>query len=343
MKKIIFPIILVLTVIVLVFIGGFFWWEQNSKAVTSVDTKIRFVIPKGWSATQIGNSLHDKDLIRNPLAFKFFVQLTGKTRDLKPGEFTLSSNMILVEIIDKLMKGPDEFWVTVPEGLRREEVVGIFISDLEMDDPSAVAFSKEFLTMSEEREGFLFPETYLFPKDINASAVVKKMLDTFNDKIEGATREGIDNSSYGINQIITMASIIEREARVDAERPVVAGILWKRLETAGWLMQADASVQYAVANAKCKTSLRQDFGEANCNWWPILTKENLELDSPYNLYKYKPIPPSPIANPGLLSIKAATFPKDSSYWFYIHDLEGMIRYATTLAEHNANVRKYLGK
>jgi len=140
-----------------------------------------------------------------------------------------------------------------------------------------------------------------------------------------------------MNQIITMASIVERESRINTERPVVSGILWKRLETDGWLLQADATVQYAVASENCKLKIE------NCQWWPILTREELEIDSPYNSYKFSSLPPAPIASPGLASIKAAVFPEESSYWFYIHDPEGEIHYAATITEHNLNVRKYLGK
>lgn len=338
MKKLLAPVIILIVLMAAVFTGGYLWWGENSEAITSNETKIRFVIPKGWSATQVGNSLHDNNLIKSPLAFKVFVQLSGKTRDLKPGEFTLSSNMGLVDIVDKLMQGPDELWVTIPEGLRREEVVEEFMVGLEMGSTQAAKFREQFLALSEGKEGFLFPDTYLFPRDVGASIVVTKMSDTFNEKIEGATSESIEKSVYSMNQIITMASIIERESRKNTERPVVSGILWKRLETDGWLLQADATVQYAVANAKCRMQ------NAKCKeWWPILTREDLEINSPYNSYKSKSLPPSPITNPGLASIKAAVFPEESLYWFYIHDPEGEIHYAATITEHNLNVRKYLGK
>jgi len=173
MKKIFIPAILLLTLLALI-VGGYLWWGENSEAVTQNETRTRFVIPRGWSATQVGNSLYDNNLIKNPLAFKVFVQLSGKTRDLKPGEFTLSSNMSLVDIVEKLMQGSDELWVTIPEGLRREEVVEEFLVDLEMGDARAVEFREQFLDLSEGKEGFLFPDTYLFPRDVDASIVVRK-------------------------------------------------------------------------------------------------------------------------------------------------------------------------
>jgi UPF0755 protein len=337
MKKLLIPLFLFVATITLL-IGGYLWWGKNSRAASLSEVGVRFVIPKGWSATQIGNSLHDKDLIKNPLAFKIYVQLTGKARDLKPGEFTLSSNMSLISIIEKLMQGPDELWVTVPEGLRREEVVEEFIQDLEMDGTYASEFREQFLSFSTEQEGFLFPDTYLFPRDVEASMVVRKMSDTFNEKIDGEIADGIEVSKYNMNQLITMASIIERESRDNSERPTVSGILWKRLETDGWLLQADATVQYAVANSRCSR-----LGTKCDDWWPILTRDDLEINSPYNSYKFKSLPPAPIASPGLGSIEAAVFPSTSSYWFYIHDPDGEIHFAETISEHNSNVRKYLGK
>lgn len=337
MKKLFIPLFLFVAAIGIL-IGGYLWWGKNSRAVSPSEVGVRFVIPKGWSATQIGNSLHDKNLIKNPLAFKVYVQLTGKTRDLKPGEFTLSSNMNLVSIIEKLMQGPDELWVTVPEGLRREEMVEEFIQDLEMDSAYASEFRGQFLSLSEGKEGFLFPDTYLFPRDVDASMVVRKMSDTFNKKIEGSIAKGIEESKYSMNQLVTMASIIERESRDNSERPTISGILWKRLETDGWLLQADATVQYAVANSRCSR-----LGTKCDDWWPILTRDDLELNSPFNSYKFDSLPPAPIASPGLGSIEAAVFPSTSSYWFYIHDPDGEIHFAETLSGHNSNVRKYLGK
>lgn len=357
MKRFLIPPLIFLLVLIFLGVGVFYWWGENSKPVSEAGEKARFVIPKGYSASQIGSKLFKSGLIRSPLAFKVYVQVTDKTRELKPGEFNLYSNMGLVDIVGKLLEGPDELWVTIPEGLRREEITKKFIEGLELDGGQAGTFRMEFLAASEGKEGFLFPDTYLFPRDVDASVVVGKMSKTFDEKIE-AIRGAIDESDNSLEQFVTMASIIEREAKTDEERPIVAGILWKRLETDGWLLQADASVQYAVADVKCSafadaSAGRQmspaspsEAGRANVectNWWPQLTRDDLEIDSLYNSYKYGVLPPTPIANPGLSSIKGAVFPEDTSYWFYLHDSDGNIHYAKTIEEHNENVRVYLGK
>ncbi|KKR62981.1 MAG: Aminodeoxychorismate lyase, partial [Candidatus Woesebacteria bacterium GW2011_GWA1_40_43] len=140
-------------------------------------------------------------------------------------------------------------------------------------------------------------------------------------------KDGIDVSTLTLKEIIMLASIIERETKMDEERPMVAGVLINRLNIDMGL-QADATVQYAVGTAG--------------NWWPILTKEDLLVNSPYNTYRFRGLPPAPIANPGLSSITAAVFPEESDYLYYLHDAKGQAYFARTLAEHNENVRQYLG-
>ncbi len=291
------------------------------------------MVIRGRSASEIGRELYDKGLIRNPLAFKFYVQLTDKSDQIQAGEFRLSPSYSLEKIVDTLSGPPLELWVTVPEGLRREEVVEKFIAGLEKQGPDMIDFRKEFLQESVDMEGYLFPDTYLFPRDVSASKVVSTLRNTFDKKMQE-----IGNNypnGYSLDNIVTLASLIEREAITDEERPVVAGILYNRLIN-DWPLQIDAAVQYAIASANCK-------GKVECSWWPKnLTQEDLEIDSPYNTYKYSGIPPAPISSPGLESLKAAADPESSDYFFYIH-ADGKIYYAKTLSEHNANVRKYLGK
>ncbi|KKQ94361.1 MAG: Aminodeoxychorismate lyase [Candidatus Woesebacteria bacterium GW2011_GWB1_39_10b] len=335
MKKFLIPGILLLTLFISL-VGGIFWWKWNSRPISDDKTPIRIVIPRGRSAAQVAQELYRKGLIRSPLVFKFYVQLTGKAKNIQAGEFQLSPNLSIPEILEMFSKGPLQLWVTVPEGLRREEIVGRFIEGLEMQGIQAETFGQEFLESSEGKEGFLFPDTYLFPRNATASAVIKVMNQTFEKKIDEDLRGAIAKSDFTLEEIITLASIIERETKTSEERPIVAGIFMNRIDI-GMGLQADATVQYAVASAKCL------MPSACNNWWPILTKEDLQIDSPYNTYKFKGLPPLPIANPGLSSIKAAIYPEDSDYFYYLHDPDGKIHYAKTLSEHNENVRKYLGK
>jgi UPF0755 protein len=332
MKRLLIPIVLAIFFI----LGANFWWSQNIKPVSNDISVVRFVIPKGYSASQIGNKLASQELIKSSLAFRFYVQVTGKAKKIQAGEYRLSSSFSLLKISEQFLKGPVELWVTIPEGLRREEIAERFIKGLEKEGSEAIDFRQEFLTESVGKEGFLFPDTYLFPKTASASAVVNKLFITFDQKIDDQMQKDINKSSYTLSQIMTLASIIERETKTTEERPIVSGLFYKRLEV-GWPLQADATLQYAIANENCNLKIE------NCSWWMQLTKEDLEINSRYNTYKFAGLPPGPIANPGLSSIKAAIYPQESSYWFYLHDPQGKIHYARTIEEHNENIRKYLGK
>lgn len=321
--------------LIIVIAGLFFWWNSSIKPPLINAVSRDFLILKGSSAAQIGNKLAKENIIRSPLAFKFYVQLTGRAKRIQAGEYKLDGSESLLGVVVKLLKGPVEVWVTIPEGLRREEVVERFIDGLAKEGEEAESFRKEFLSLTVDKEGFLFPDTYLFPKTLSADKVVDKMIKVF----ELATGEFEDDFVKGVsglskNEIIVLASIIERETKTTTERPVIAGILLNRIAI-GMGLQVDATVQYAVATANC--------GLVCKNWWPILTREDLNINSPYNTYKFRDLPPAPIASPGLSSIAAVINAEDVSFLYYLHDSEGQAHYAETLEGHNQNVRRFLGK
>lgn len=302
-------------VFVLLAVGIIGWFYINVQPVSGNKDFKNFLIPKGSSAGQIGRKLQEAGLVRSAIAFKIYTQFTGVSDKIVAGEYRLMPSFSLFQIVDQLTKGPLELWVTIPEGLRREEIATKFTKGLDKDD----SFYNEFLALSASSEGMLFPDTYLFPKEATAPAIIKKLRATFESKTASLnlTRE----------QII-LASLVERETKTADERPVVSGILVKRLN-AGWPLQVDASVQYAVGTPG--------------NWWPILIKADVSINSPYNSYKFSGLPSTPIANPGISSLKAAANPEESDYWYYIHDKDGVIHFAKTLEEHNANINRYLTK
>ena len=296
------------------------WFFNATRPVSSVEKFSDFLITKGQSGTSIGNKLEKEGFIKSGLAFKIYIQFTGQGSKIQTGEFRLSPSFSLFETVDQLKRGPVEMWVTIPEGLRKEEIASKFASALGKDK----TFEEEFLTLAKDYEGMLFPDTYLFSKEVKAQAVVNKMVSTYNSKISGLK----SNGELSKDQLLILASLIERETKKGGERPVVAGILVKRMQS-GWPLQVDAAVQYAVGTPS--------------NWWPILTRENLNINSKYNTYKFQGLPPAPISNPGLTAIEAAYGPVSSDYWYYIHDNDGLIHYATTLDEHNQNISKYLSR
>ena len=332
MKKSLLAILATVLAVLLIFT----WWNQSVKSISKEAAPQNFLILKGSSATQIANKLKKEELIRSSLAFKFYVQLTGRAKKIQAGEYSLKPSENLFLIVEELLKGPQEVWVTIPEGLRREEIAEKFVDGLLKKDKEAEVFRSEFLSLTKNKEGYLFPDTYLFPKTATATNIVNVLESTFDKRIV-RYEDDIAGSDLTSNQIVTLASLIERETITNEERPIVAGILIKRAE-ADWPLQVDATVQYALASAKCRNQT------TDCDWWPRpLSKDDIGISSPLNTYKYPGFPPSPISNPGLSSLSAAIFPEESDYWFYLHDSKGEIHYAETIEEHNRNVSKYLGK
>ncbi len=307
-------------------VTGFLWWRSAIQAPMSSEENVRFVIPKGRSAQSIADELKAENLIKSPLAFKFYVQLTGKSSSIKAGEFTLSKNLTLFELIDRLAKGPDLVWVTIPEGLRREEIPDRFISSLGLDDQMATDFRKSYIDASARMEGYLFPDTYLVPKDLTGDSAAKMMRQTFDNKIK-------ELKIKDLNEVVIIASLIEREAKSIEERPIIAGVIKNRLMD-GMPLQIDATVQYALANDRCSW-------DSKCNWWVPPLRQELETPSEYNTYKVTGLPVAPISNPGFSSLQAATEPAETEFYYYIHDKEGNIHFARTIEEHNQNVSKYL--
>jgi UPF0755 protein len=220
-----------------------------------------------------------------------------------------------------LTHGTEDVWVTIPEGWRSEEIAAVVSKDL--DIPEA-----EFL--SAVREGYMFPDTYRFPKTATAGAVAEELRDNFDKKVPESIRSKAQTVGLTFNQAIVLASLVEREGKSDIDRPVIAGILLNRLNK-DWPLQVDATLQYIAGyQPKEKT------------WWKKeLTDTDKLIESPYNSYKNPGLPPKPIANPGLSAILAVLNPKKTDYMFYLHDPTGTIHYAKTLEEHEANIAKFL--
>lgn len=314
LKKLIFlPLVLVL-----ILVAGLVWFYINTQPVSANKNLNYFVIEKGSSVSEIGTKLQSSGYIRSALAFKLYIRFSGQTGKIQPGEFRLTPSFSLIQTATTLFKGPVELWTTIPEGLRREEIAAKFAASLDRDQ----AFVDDFLQASKGDEGYLFPDTYLFPKDASASAIVARLINTFKTKTADLT----PNSNLTLAQSVILASILERETKTEAERPIVAGILLNRLKL-GMPLQVDATVQYVVGTSK--------------DWWPILSLTDLTVKSSYNTYRNVGLPPTPISNPGLSSLLAAFNPAQTDYLYYVHDASGQIHYAKTLAEHNTNVAKYL--
>jgi UPF0755 protein len=314
-------IILFFVVVVIVW-SGWLWWNNSLSPVDGNDTTpIVFVVNKGDGVKAIASNLAGDNLIRSPTGFFVLVKILGIERQIQAGEFRLSRSMNAKDVAIELTHGITDQWVTILEGWRNEEIATKLSKDLNIPEVEFLKYTKE---------GFMFPDTYLIPQNATAAAVAQIFLDNFNKKVTAQMRADASLSGLTLDQTIAMASIVEREGRSAQDRPVIAGILLKRLK-ADWPLEVDATLQYALG-----------YQAGEKTWWKQnLTEEDKKINSPYNTYTNTGLPPTPICNPGIESIKAVIYPTSSAYWYYIHDPTGAVHYAKTLQEHNANVAKYL--
>lgn len=313
--------IVALVVVLVVIIFGLLLWWTNGMSVSDTNDKTsrRFLILPGVTVREIGTNLKKEGFIKDPVVFFLFVKLNGFDRGIQAGDYQLSPSMSLQELTNALNHGVQDIWVTFPEGMRAEEYAVILSNKIPSYDPSWEALLKA-------ENGYLFPDTYLVPRDATIEQVILQLKDIFYKKIGDL---GLSRDSSNLSKIVITASLIEREAKTDQERFVIAGIINNRLSD-GIALQIDATLQYI-----------NGFDEQKNRWWGSVEATDKKLDSLYNTYLYTGLPPGPIANPGLESLKAAANPADTSYYYYLHDSSGKIHYARTLAEHNENVRKYL--
>ncbi len=326
-RKIVY-IILVFLVIILVSLI-IFWWQIRTPLNPTGETKI-FKVSKGDSAKVIAENLKDTGLIKNPFLFRLYIFLALGQYSLKPGEYELSSKMPIRDIGDTLvLGGVNEVIVTIPEGFNLKQVEDRLV-EAKLIKPNELlnfGFSKNEPPILSDKpkmgslEGYLFPDTYRFFKDAGLSDIVGKMINNLNGKLTPDLRMAIKNSNYSFYEIITIASLVEKEVPKDSDRPIVAGILWKRLK-AGVPLQVDATLVYITG--------RNEIREAD-----------KKIKSQYNTYLYRGLPEGPIANPGLSAIKAAIFPETSPYWYYLSAKDGATIFSKTLEEHNHNKAIYL--
>lgn len=302
------------------------------------DTPIAFLVEPGETAAEIAARLEREGLISDAELFRRHVQYHDLDAGIEAGEFTLRQTMTIPEIAWALQQGqrPEQV-VMVQEGLRLEQVAEAVAAqtDIPQDEFLSlvttgwrdVEFPFDFLAdlaPAATLEGFLFPETYRLPENGSASDLVGRMLATFDERVTPEIRAAAANRGLSVYELVTLASIVEREAVLDEERRLIAGVYFNRLE-ADWFLSACPTVQYGI-------------GEAS-DWWPVLSLDDLELDSPYNTYRNLGLPPGPICSPGLASIRASAYPADTDYYFFLVDCakdDGSHLFAVTEDEHLNN-------
>ncbi len=329
----------VLAVIVALFVVVFLWYLTRLRPVDAESqARIMFTIPPGESLGVVADRLDEAHLIRAPWAFINYARWKGSTRQIRAGTYALSPSMRSDEILLILTGGTKgELGTTIPEGFTVADIdkllasrglaqTGAILNCAKFCQfgPYEMFVPKDNASPGGRVEGYLFPDTYFLGSAVDPVDFLRRMLSTFQKKVFDGLKSDIERSKRSFDDIVIMASLIEKEAANDSERAVIAGILWKRLD-AGMILGVDAAVRYAVGKKSSEP----------------LTKADLEVRSPYNLRTQQGLPPGPIANPGLASMNAALHPEESEYYYYLHDNNGVIHYAITNEEHNQNRARFL--
>jgi len=315
--------IVIATVLLLFLLGGLAFYFEGSLPVDKNDKQNRvFVIPPGQGLNAIARDLEEDGFIRNKIVFVLIVKQLGIEKNIQAGDYRLQRSLSATELAKSLTKGSLDTWFTVIEGLRNEEIADQVTKDLGIP-------SVDFLAKAQQ--GYLFPDTYLIPKDATSETVISIMRNNFDSKFTPEMKAKALKNGLTESQVVILASLIEKEALFDADRQEIANIMLRRLEE-GHKLQIDATVQYALG-----------YQPAEKRWWKkSLTLEDLKFNSPYNTYLISGLPPTPISNPGKASLDAVVnATKDTPYLFYIHDSKGRTHYARNLAEHQRNIDKYL--
>jgi UPF0755 protein len=276
-------------------------------------------IPKGASLKEVGEIFEARGIVRSSFLFRQAARVLGNDRTVPAGVYYFGREENLLQVASRVVAGDFETTpvrVLIPEGSTTKDIARILFEKLPNFDQRA------FLQATEGKEGYLFPDTYFFMPSDTTEAILSVFNNAYHTRLTKLAKL-IDASGHTELEILTMASILEKEANKTADRQKIAGVLWHRIDI-GMPLQVDAVFPYII----------------NKNTFQV-TLSDLKIDSPYNTYKYKGLPPGPINNPGLDSITAALTPIKSNYIFFLSDLDGNFHFATTYEAHMANKKKYL--
>lgn len=289
---------------------------------------VTFTILQGESGNTVAQRLYQENIIRSITAAQIYFRLQQRNnRYIQAGEYQLSATLSLAQIYDLFQHGTFDLTLTIPEGKRLEEIAQIVNTTLNI--PTGA-----FLAAAQGKRGYLFPDTYIIPDDITSTELVQFMIDNFNKKVDSSVQQKFSQQGLTTDKAVIIASIVEREAKFDLDRPLIAGILVKRFRN-DWLLEADATVQFAKANQVCQEALP-------CDWWSNnLTDADLNFNSPYNTRLIAGLPPTPICSPGLKSLAAVAESQESPYWYYLSDKQGKTHYSISYEEHLLKVARYL--
>lgn len=288
---------------------------------------VLITVPSGATTTSIAKLLKENELIQGETVFKMAAKDLGAEGKMKAGDYRFSQAMSTDEIIDLLVEGRveiDTFTFTIPEGFEIRQIVdrleeeGLVDRQTFMDVVSSGTFDYDFLADPSNLEGFLFPDTYEMRVGSTEKQIIDRMLQRFDEIFTAEYVERTAELGLDMNQLVTLASIIEREAQAKEEFPLVSSVFHNRIDI-GMMLQSCATVQFVL-------------GERKAN----LSYDDIAIDSPFNTYINNGLPPSPIASPGKLAIESALYPVESEYFYFVvkKDGNGTHVFSKTLAEHN---------
>jgi UPF0755 protein len=287
------------------------------------------VVPDGATGREVARLLAARGVIGSAFTFDLLARVKREQSAMKAGEFRFAAHQTQTAILRQVVEGGRQVavWVTIPEGFTAREIAATLAArELGSSDALLAAFMHESLVLGGVRtanlEGYLFPDTYLVPTGASPAQIAKIMTDQFQAQLPDDARALAARQGLTIPQAVTLASLIEREAKADDERALMAGVYENRLRRA-MPLQVDATIEYTFAHHK-----------------DVITYADLARDSPYNTYRHAGLPPTPIANPGRASLLAALHPQPSPFLYYVYKGNGHHAFSRTLAEHNANIARY---
>jgi len=317
MKKI--TIFFIFIVIVIITIA--LWWRNGLLPVNSHDKKPRiFVIQNGAGLKEVTNKLKEQGLIKDSIVFFLYSRLGKFEGKIQAGDFRLAPSMTAQRIAENLTHGTLDIWITIQEGKRADEIADILSKKM----PN---YKLSWRNTLSKNEGYLFPDTYLIPKDAGIDLIISALRSNFEKKFLSLSLSPTNKLTK--NEIATIASLIEREAKFPQDRMLVASVIINRLNI-GMKLDIDATLQYALG-----------YQPDQKTWWKKeLTNQDKEINSFYNTYRIAGLPPTPISNPSLASLNAVVNPAKTNYLFYMTDGKGVTHYAETLNQHNTNIQKF---
>ena len=316
---------------------------QLDAPAASEGRAVAFTVHPGESASEIASRLEVAGLVRSASNLQLIARLRGVQGKLRSGSYSLSASMTPTDILDALTDGELSGTTTILPGARAAEIAdqlsarGVVKRDEFLALVKEGDFANEILLDRPEGaslEGYLEPGTYQFAHNTPAREVIQEMLDRFDSDYTLEMREKTAERGLTVYQLVTLASVVEREIIRPEERPLVAGVYLNRLNL-GMKLQADPTVQYAITGQYPK--------QTSAGYWKSsLSDADLDYNSPYNTYRYDGLPPGPISNPGAATMAAVLDPTKSDYFYFVAKPEGTHAFAKTLREHNANVARYRG-